>query len=228
MLRTHSWRTIENSAAYLAPPLRPGMRVLDVGSGPGTLSIDLARRVAPGTMIGIDADSGIVARANGLAADDSVATASFRVGSAHLLEFADDSFEVVHAHQVLQHVSDPVAVLRGMRRVAVPGGFVAARDVDHEGVLLAPRIPGPGGWARTYDAVARANGGEPVAGRHLKTWAVEAGFVDLECSGSVWCFASRTPRSSREAERRLRTSIGSLENANIRLQRSLCSDIFGI
>lgn len=170
------------------------MRVLDVGSGPGTLSIDLARRVAPGTMVGVDADEGIVARANGLAVDDGVVTASFRVGSAYALDFADDSFDVVHAHQLLQHVADPVAVLSEMRRVAVPGGIVAARDVDYGGVLLSPGLPGLGGWARTYDAVARANGGEPNAGRHLKTWAIEAGLVDVECSGSVWCFASDAER----------------------------------
>ena len=48
VLRMHSWRTVENSAGYLAPHLEAGIRVLDVGSGPGTIRIDVARRVRPG------------------------------------------------------------------------------------------------------------------------------------------------------------------------------------
>jgi hypothetical protein len=47
VLRSHAWRTVENSAAYLVPHLRPGLSLLDVGSGPGTITVDLAERLAP-------------------------------------------------------------------------------------------------------------------------------------------------------------------------------------
>ena len=55
VLRSHRWRTVDNSAAYLAGHLIPGAEVLDVGCGPGTITIDIARRVAPGRVVGIDA-----------------------------------------------------------------------------------------------------------------------------------------------------------------------------
>ena len=194
VLRSHSWRTVDNSAAYLAPYLRPGQRVLDIGSGPGTLTIDLARRVAPGEVVGVDASEEIVEHASALAQDDGIASVSFRTGSAYALDFEDDSFDVVHAHQVLQHVADPVAVLKEMRRVTRSGGLVAARDVDYGGVMVAPGLPGLGRWRTVYDAVHRSNGGEPDAGRHLKGWALEAGLTEVRSTASVWCFASDAER----------------------------------
>ena len=54
VLRSHRWRTAGNSAGYLLPHLGPGMAVLDVGCGPGTITLDLARLVAPGTVVGVD------------------------------------------------------------------------------------------------------------------------------------------------------------------------------
>src|SRR5258708_19512516 len=65
VLRSHRWRTAENSAAYLLPHLRPGMTVLDVGCGPGTITVDLAARIAPGrlTACELTADALALARA---------------------------------------------------------------------------------------------------------------------------------------------------------------------
>ena len=117
VLRSHRWRTAENSAAYLLPHLRHGFRLLDVGCGPGTISIDLAGRVAPGRVVGIDAAEGPLEAARRAAAAAEVANVTFQVADAMALPFADASFDVVHAHQVLQHVPDPVGMLREMRRV---------------------------------------------------------------------------------------------------------------
>ena len=126
VLRSHSWRTVDNSAAYLAPHLGPGVRVLDVGCGPGTISADMVERGCD--VIGVDAAADVVAKARELGVDA-------RVGDAYALDFADDSFDVVHAHQTLQHVARPVEVLRELRRVVKPGGVVAARDVDYAGTI---------------------------------------------------------------------------------------------
>src|SRR5215210_7898277 len=60
VLRSHKWRTVDNSAAYLAPRLTPGTTVLDLGSGPGTITADIGRRVAPGRVLGIDASAAVI------------------------------------------------------------------------------------------------------------------------------------------------------------------------
>lgn len=194
VLASHEWRTLENSAAYLAPHLAPGQRVLDVGSGPGTITLDVARAVAPGEVVGIDSSAAVVERASGLAADEGVENVRFATGDAYALDFEDDSFDVVHAHQLLHHLGDPVAALAEMRRVVAPGGLVAVREVDYSAVAIAPGLPGLGLWRRAFDQVLRAAGGDPEAGRHLKGWALEAGFADVTASASVWCFTQAADR----------------------------------
>src|SRR5947208_1812917 len=107
VLRSHRWRTAANSAAYLLEHLSPGTGLLDVGCGPGTITFDLAARVAPGPVLGVDADAGVVEQAAG-AAREAGSTAAFRVADVYGLDLEDASFDVVHAHQVLQHLADPV------------------------------------------------------------------------------------------------------------------------
>src|SRR4051812_17953707 len=102
VLRSHSWRTAENSAAYLVPHLTPGLHVLDVGCGPGTITLDLARFVAPGRVVGIDRAADVVATAEATKANAAAGTpvdaVEFRTGDVYALEFDDRSFDVVHAH----------------------------------------------------------------------------------------------------------------------------------
>jgi SAM-dependent methyltransferase len=195
VLRSHTWRTAENSAAYLLPHLAQGMRLLDVGCGPGTITVDLAKRLVPGEVIGIDAVEGPLAGARAAAAEAQVTNVSFRVADAMALPFPDDSFDVVHAHQVLQHVPDPVGMLREMRRVCRPGGLVAARDSDYASFTWHPAVPALDDWLELYHRVARASGGEPDAGRQLLAWAHAAGMGDVTASASVWCFADDESRT---------------------------------
>lgn len=195
VLRSHTWRTVENSAAYLIPHLRSGASVLDVGCGPGTITVDLARRVAPGRVLGLDASAEVVEKARAHAADEGVDNVDFVVASAYDTGLPGDTFDVVHAHQTLQHLADPVAALREMRRVAASGGVIAARDVDYAGTLVHPLSDGLEAWAALYQRVHRSNGGEPDAGRRLRQWAIEAGFTEVESSASIWCFASEEERA---------------------------------
>jgi SAM-dependent methyltransferase len=186
VLRSHRWRTAENSAAYLLPVLRPGMTVLDVGAGPGTITADLAARVAPGQVTATEISESVLALARAEVATRGLANVTFAVADVHALNFPDDSFDVVHAHQVLQHVTDPVQALREMRRVCRPGGFVAARDGSYSDFAWTPRPPELDEWLALYLAVARSNGGEPDAGRHLAGWARAAGFTEVTATSSTW------------------------------------------
>ncbi|MRG58491.1 methyltransferase domain-containing protein [Agromyces sp. CFH 90414] len=195
VVRTHASRDVANSAAYLVPHLRPGLRVLDVGSGPGSITVDLARHVAPGgSVLGVDASAAIVEQARELAATSGVEGVGFAVGDAYALDHPDGSFDVVHAHQVLQHLARPIEALREWRRVLRPGGLLAVREVDYGGVIWNPSASGLARWLELYDDVHRWNGGEPNAGRHLTNWVRTAGFDDVHASASLWLFASPAER----------------------------------
>ncbi|WP_059010986.1 methyltransferase domain-containing protein [Streptomyces specialis] len=195
VLRSHRWRTAENSAAYLLPELRPGLSLLDLGCGPGTITADLAGRVAPGPVTAVDHAPDILPAARAEAAARGLTTVRFATADAHALDFPDDSFDVVHAHQVLQHLGDPVRALREARRVCRPGGVVAARDADYAAMTWYPLLPGLDEWLALYRRVARENGGEPDAGRRLLSWARAAGFTDVTATASVWCFATPEDRA---------------------------------
>ena len=148
VLRSHRWRTVDNSAAYLAPPLTAGTSVLDLGCGPGTITADIGRRVAPGRVLGIDAAAAVIEEARRDAGGGL--NVEFSVGDLYALEMDDHTFDVVHAHQVLQHLPDPVRALREMKRVCKPGGLVAARDGDYGAFRWYPTSPrSTAGWSCT-------------------------------------------------------------------------------
>lgn len=194
VLRSHQRRTVEDSAGYLLPYLKPGLSVLDVGCGPGTITVDLAARVAPGLVTAVDQFDDVLHAARTETEQRNLANVSFATADIHQLDFPDGTFDVVHAHQVLQHVGDPIQALREMRRVCVPGGIVAARDADYSGFIWFPRLPALDLWRDLYQQAARATGGEPDAGRQLLSWALAAGFDDITPTGSLWCYATPATR----------------------------------
>ncbi|MFF1374935.1 methyltransferase domain-containing protein [Streptomyces sp. NPDC058308] len=195
VLRSHTWRTVANSAAYLAGSLKPHMRVLDIGCGPGTITADLAELVPDGRVTGVDRAPGILDAARATAAERGLENVEFAVADVHDLDYPDDTFCVVHAHQVLQHVGDPVRALSEMRRVCRPGGLVAVRDADYAAMTWYPAAPALDDWLDLYRRVARANGGEPDAGRRLKAWARRAGFTDITTTAGTWCYSTEEERA---------------------------------
>lgn len=193
VLRSHTWRTAKNSAAYLLPHIKPDMVVLDIGCGPGTITVDLATHVPQGRVIGLERAAGVLDQARALAEERGLQNIHFVTGDANELTYPDDSFDVVLCHQVLQHVKDPVGVLREMRRVVKHGGIVGARESDYGSFAWYPEVEGMGDWLALYRKVARANGGEPDAGRMMHAWAKRAGFpaASITCSASSWCYNTR-------------------------------------
>lgn len=195
VLRSHRWRTAKNSAGYLLSHLQPDMSLLDVGSGPGTITADLADLVAPGRVTALERTEEALDLTRAEIRERGISNVDFVVGDVHALDLADDTYDVVHAHQVLQHVTDPVAALREMRRVCRPGGIVAARDGDYAGFVWAPEVPELDEWMALYQHLARVNGGEPNAGRYLLLAAHRAGFTDVIATSSTWCFATPEDRA---------------------------------
>lgn len=192
VLRSHRWRTVENSAAYLLPHLSEDMTLLDIGAGPGTITADFAAIVGHVTATETGEDQLALSRAT--VAERWVGNVDFTVADVHALDFPDDTFDVAHAHQVLQHVADPVGALKEMARVTRPGGLVAVRDSDYSGFAWWPQFPALDDWMALYQRVSRANGGEPDAGRRLLSWARKAGLADVVSTSSTWCYASPEDR----------------------------------
>ena len=186
VVASHARRTAEDSAAFLLPLLQPGIRLLDVGCGPGTITAGLARRVAPGGTIGIDSAASVIATARQLA--EAPVNLSFEVGDVYAPRFDLESFDVVYAHQVLQHLRRPVEALRQMRGLLAPGGILAVRDVDWGSATFYPENPGMRRFIALYYELAHRNGGEPNAGRHLRRWLREAGFTRTRVSTSTMSF----------------------------------------
>lgn len=184
VVANHLLRTIDDSAAFLLDRLDESMRLLDLGCGPGSITMGLADRV--GAVVGIDAAREAIDRARSLAG--ARPDVRFDLGDVYTLPYDDDSFDVVFAHQVLQHLADPVAALTEAARVVRPGGLVAARDADYGTMVHDPHEERIDRWARLYDAVARRNGGEPTAGRKLVGWFAEAGLEPLSVTTSTWTY----------------------------------------
>ncbi|OGE56259.1 hypothetical protein PENARI_c003G11259 [Penicillium arizonense] len=128
VLQTHSWRTAQNSAPHLIPHIQPTHKILDVGCGPGSISVSLAKLVPGGSVTGVEYVSDPLSGARALAQAEGVTNITFQEGDIHALPFEDGSFDIVHAHQVLQHIADPVLALREMRRVVKRGGIVSCRE----------------------------------------------------------------------------------------------------
>jgi SAM-dependent methyltransferase len=178
------------------------MSLLDVGCGPGTITVDLARWVAPGIVTAIDPAPDAVAATTLAIGQAGLTTATATIGDIYTLDAGDDrfdvgdrGFDVVHAHQVLQHVPDPVAALRRMRALRSAAGVVAARDADYAAFTWFPQVPALDDWLALYRQLARTSGGEPDAGRRLLSWARAAGFTEVTASASVWCYATPDSRA---------------------------------
>jgi SAM-dependent methyltransferase len=169
-------RSVDSHAAFVLPHLRPSDRVLDVGCGPGTITIGLAARVPEGSVLGLDLNAGQVECARILADERGCANASFEVGAIESVNLPEASFDLVFAHAVFEHLSAPVAALRRIRRWLRPGGRVALRSPEWGGLVVHPGGPEVDRATEAYAALQRGNGGNLRAGRELGFWLAEAGF----------------------------------------------------
>lgn len=198
LVETMMKRTVENSAAYLKPHIWSDAGILDIGCGPGSITVGFAKLAHRGHVTGLDtsAASASLEQARVHAAAEGVLNIEFIAGDAHHLPFPDATFDIVHSHQVLQHVADPVQVLREMRRVTKPGGIVACRETDIDTFVYFPLYNGIQAYHTMFVKVVRARGMEPGAGRRLHAWAREAGFnpARIQMSTSNWTYRTPTER----------------------------------
>jgi ubiquinone/menaquinone biosynthesis C-methylase UbiE len=178
-------RSATNEGAFFLPHLRPGMRLLDLGSGPGSITIGLAEALAPGEVVGIDAQPTQVERARALSAERGVTNATFEVADAYNLPFPDNSFDAAFAHVVLMHLTDPIRALVEVHRVLRPGGVVGVRDPDMGSAIRYSMTPILEQYMALMPRVLQHNGGDPYRARSHRGLLLEAGFARTEGGASV-------------------------------------------
>ncbi|KAJ4362232.1 hypothetical protein N0V95_001476 [Ascochyta clinopodiicola] len=200
VLRSHSWRTVENSCPHLIPFLKPSLKILDVGCGPGTITVDLASRIPQGFVYAIDPSADVIEKARQHAQEKGVTNVRFEVGDIFnwrdLDGVEETSFDVVHAHQVLQHLQDPLGCMKEMVRLTKKGGIVAVRDCDYGAMDWYPEHPGMQKWKDLYIKVAVGLKAYPNMGKMLHSVAMQAGIPreNIEASIGAWCFSTPEER----------------------------------
>jgi ubiquinone/menaquinone biosynthesis C-methylase UbiE len=161
-------------------PLAPGWRVLDVGTGYGSVAFELAHRQQV-SVTGVDVDPAVVAAAREIAAGLTSwlhpgATVAFRDGPAERLPCEDASFELATAALLLQHVPSAPAVVAELWRVVRPGGLVFAFDVDDGLGATFPRHSALDRLEDAFDAWQASYGGDRLIGRKLSVLFAQQGF----------------------------------------------------
>jgi SAM-dependent methyltransferase len=179
-----SLRTAETHASFFLPFLKSGLRILDCGCGPGTITVGLARAVAPGAATGIDIAPSEISQARMNAERQGVTNVRFDVASAYELPFPDQSFDAVFSHAMLEHVGEPRRALGEIRRVLKPGGVIGLRDSILRGHVWHPADPVIDAAFDIWLKVWRHNGGDPDIGLEQPAMLSGAGFEVFSSSAA--------------------------------------------
>jgi SAM-dependent methyltransferase len=163
--------------------------VLEVGSGLGILTREVARSNPQAEVVGVEYSQAQLKKAE----KHGQPNLRFVQGDAHSLRFEDDSFDVVYCRWLLEHVSDPVGVVREMRRVLKPGGTIFVQEND---VSLQRYDPPAPQAQRMWSLVAQLQvklGGDALIGSRLFGLLTAAGFREVNLSLGPEVYASGTP-----------------------------------
>ena len=190
MLESLRRNTAQASAAYLLPYLRPGLRVLDFGCGPGTISVGLARAVAPGELHGVDMEASQIELARSVAMAGGQDNVTFHVADVTDMPFEDGYFDVAHCHNVLMHIPDTAAVLAEVKRVLKPGGIIGCREMICGSCFTHPDFGVIGRAWEMFEDLLAADDAHPQMGRQLKGHLREAGFTNIQTSASLDDFST--------------------------------------
>jgi len=182
-------RTAERHAAFFVTHLKPGMKVLDCGCGPGSITLGLAEIVAPGEAIGTDVEDSQLELGRNAAMKRGLSNAHFECADAYQLPFADESFDAVFISAVLGNLREPLRGLAEIYRVLKPGGVIGVKEFDHGGDLLYPLDANLLESLELYYRLRREYGHDPESGRKVLGLLVQAGFRDCTMKATYETFS---------------------------------------
>jgi len=182
-------RTLESHGSFFRPYLADDFEVLDLGCGPGTISVGLAQATS-GRVAGIDFGESQIEKAREHASDAGCQNLEFHLGSCYELPFEDCSFDRVFSHALLEHLRDPVAALKEARRVLKPDGIIGICSPDADGWLLSPPSKELEYAVNSYAELQASNGGDLRIGKRFGILLEQAGFIDIRLSARYECYPS--------------------------------------
>ena len=215
-------RRAATHGAFFLPYVKTGMRLLDCGCGPGSITVDWAMIVAPGEVVGIDLDPAQVELARNHAKSVGVTNVRFEQGNVQQLPYEDQSFDAVFVHGVIEYLPDPIQAFGEIRRVLRPDGVLGARHSDWGSFLFSPASPQTSRFFDLFKQYMRHCGGEPEFGRHQLAAIRGAGFERIKPSASCDCWTT-DPESTRFVANFLATYCVSPEFAGPITQLALAS-----
>ena len=173
-------RSAAEYADFVLPSVRDGDRVIDVGCGPGSITVGLAQ--VAGDVTGVDLDESEFTDARAYAAEHGIDNVKFVEGSIYQLDFADASFDVCTLFSMMETLDDPLAALAEVHRVVKPGGLVGASSIDYGGLILhGPDEPLLRRFYELRLQLWEAQGDVHFyRGRELRGFLLAAGFLQVE------------------------------------------------
>ncbi len=189
--RVHAGRTASTHAAFFLKHLTPGMRLLDCGCGPGSITVGLAEINARGETVGIDLGESLIEAAGEAASRSGDSSVRFEVADIYEIPFSDSSFDAVFSHALLEHLNDAPKALAEMHRVLRPGGVIGVRTPDRGSDIFWPEDEVHRRFESLWTRLWQRNGGDPFIGRRLRHLLLDAGFVGVEASASYDCYGTR-------------------------------------
>ena len=187
LVNSYSQRKAYKEANFLIPYLKKNACILDCGCGPGNITLDLAKIVSEGKVIGIDVEQSQIKEATKRAKRQVINNVKFYQSSVYKLPFKDETFDIVFCHTLLQHLKEPIDVLKDIYRVLKPGGLVALRDDDSSSLILSPETPEMNKVLEIMKKIMIHSGGNPCVGKSYKQILSQAGFKDLKITVSCDC-----------------------------------------
>lgn len=218
MWKTFDERTAQGYAAHLLPHLKPNSRVLDVGCGRGSITRDLACLVPQSGVLGIDINATLIDAAKSRATERHIRNIDFMVMDANALEtMPSASFDVIHEHQVLFHLPDPVPILKELHRILKPGGILSMRD--NASLHHYPELPMMQRYIRLSMEHTNANKEGIGFGLWNHSAAQEAGFAKGRIECSSWGWSWKDPQTfvdfAKNSARQILLAKGAMSEAEL-------------
>ncbi len=180
-------RSAEGNARFFLDHLKPGMSVLDMGCGPGSITVGIAAAVAPGEVVGIDIEPSQIMLGRDRAASLGLQNCRFETGSVYDLPFGDRTVDAVFGHTILMQFRDLDPVLGEIKRVLKPGGLIGFREIDIGASLFHSETSAIRDVMTILRRSILHNDGNPDIGRALPRLLADAGFNIRSAAAAYNC-----------------------------------------